>query len=59
MKYLSILLVFIVTFTFIFGALFAYNYALEKQAEYAKAHNCVYDYNGLCYTESERPWLFK
>lgn len=25
---------------------------------YEQAHNCKYDYNGFCYTESERPQLF-
>lgn len=29
-----------------------------KQEQYAIEHNCRYDYNGLCYTEQERPWLF-
>lgn len=29
-----------------------------KMANYEIQHNCKYDYNGLCYTEQERPWLF-
>lgn len=30
----------------------------KRQEQYAVEHNCRYDYNGLCYTEEERPWLF-
>lgn len=27
--------------------------------KYAREHNCVWDSNGMCYTEAERPYLFK
>lgn len=44
------------------GALYSCALALDnsyaKQEQYALEHNCKYDYNGLCYTEQERPWLF-
>lgn len=31
----------------------------KQMREYEQAHNCRYDYNDLCYTEQEKPWLFK
>lgn len=30
----------------------------SKMMQYEIQNNCKYDYNGLCYTEQERPWLF-
>lgn len=30
-----------------------------RMHQYAIEHNCRWDYNDMCYTESERPWLFK
>lgn len=29
------------------------------KAQYAAEHNCRWDYNDLCYTTDEKPWLFK
>lgn len=29
-----------------------------QMKQYEIEHNCKFDNNGLCYTESERPWLF-
>lgn len=26
--------------------------------QYAVEHNCRWDYNDMCYTEEQRPWLF-
>lgn len=34
------------------------NAAHGKLDKYAETHNCRYDYNGFCYTQEERPWLF-
>lgn len=31
----------------------------ERRERYEIEHNCKYDYNDLCYTRDERPWLFK
>lgn len=31
----------------------------EAQERYEIEHNCKFDYNDLCYTEEERPYLFK
>lgn len=37
--------------------------SMEKNAmaryEYESIHDCRYDYNDMCYTASERPWLFE
>lgn len=30
----------------------------ENKAQYAKEHNCRWDYNDMCYTVEQRPWLF-
>lgn len=30
-----------------------------KMAAIEEQFNCRYDYNDLCYTEAERPWLFR
>lgn len=30
----------------------------ESQEQYEIEHNCKFDYNDLCYTQEERPWLF-
>lgn len=31
----------------------------RKMDAYAAEHNCRWDYNDLCYTQEEKPWLFK
>lgn len=28
------------------------------KSEYESIHDCRYDYNDMCYTAAERPWLF-
>ena len=30
-----------------------------RMAQYAVEHNCRWDYNDMCYTKEQRPWLFK
>ncbi|MCQ2608541.1 MAG: hypothetical protein MJ197_07645 [Bacteroidales bacterium] len=30
-----------------------------KMQQYAIEHNCKWDYNDMCYTKEQRPWLFK
>lgn len=27
--------------------------------QYAVEHNCRWDYNDMCYTREQRPWLFE
>ena len=38
-------------------------FAIRSQSHYmqryAIEHNCRWGYNDMCYTEEERPWLFK
>lgn len=38
-------------------------FVVKSQADYmqryAIEHNCRWDYNDMCYTEEERPYLFK
>ena len=31
----------------------------EAMERYEIEHNCKYDYNELCYTKEQKPWLFK
>lgn len=31
----------------------------RKMQQYAIEHNCRWDYNDMCYTKSQKPWLFK
>lgn len=28
------------------------------KVKYAAEHNCRWDYNDMCYTQEQRPWLF-
>lgn len=43
---------------FILVVLALYNARANQMQKYEQAHNCRYDYNDLCYTEQEKPWLF-
>lgn len=29
-----------------------------RMAQYAAEHNCRWDYNDMCYTKEQKPWLF-
>lgn len=29
-----------------------------KMQQYAIEHNCKWDYNDMCYTKEQKPWLF-
>lgn len=29
-----------------------------EMAQYAIEHNCKWDYNDMCYTREQKPWLF-
>ena len=50
----------ITLFIALFGALmYSCEQSAARQDQYAIEHNCKYDYNGLCYTKEQRPWLFK
>lgn len=30
----------------------------EQMDKYAIEHNCKWDYNDMCYTREQKPWLF-
>ncbi len=30
----------------------------QRMNQYAVEHNCRWDYNDMCYTKEQRPWLF-
>lgn len=30
----------------------------HRMEQYAVEHNCRWDYNDMCYTKEQRPWLF-
>lgn len=34
------------------------SYQGNRMAQYAVEHNCRWDYNDMCYTKEQRPWLF-
>lgn len=42
-----------------YGCVMAVSMQSQARTEYALEHNCRWDYNDMCYTEDERPWLFK
>ena len=44
--------------SFAFATVVTQNQA-ERMAQYAAEHNCRYDYNDLCYTKEQKPWLFE
>lgn len=44
--------------TIVAGGLVMIKDTNSQMAQYEIQHNCKFDNNGFCYTESERPWLF-
>lgn len=55
MKTVLVLLVLVVA---VFACMKSCEYRYQKMEQYEIAHNCKYDYNDLCYTKEQRPWLF-
>lgn len=53
---------YIINFSILFGVIGSLMYSCERsiarQEQYAIEHNCRWDYNDMCYTIDERPWLF-
>ena len=41
------------------GMMYSCEKSNERRERYEIEHNCKYDYNDLCYTREQRPWLFK
>lgn len=37
----------------------ACEYRIIAMEQYEAEHNCKYDYNDLCYTQEQKPWLYK
>lgn len=31
----------------------------QHMQQYAIEHNCKWDYNDMCYTKEQKPWLFE
>lgn len=49
----------IVCFTgMVIGFGYIYKTTQAKMRQYEIEHNCRYDYNDLCYTREQRPWLY-
>lgn len=46
----------------IVAVLFGIGYMIKERNNYmetyAAEHNCKWDYNELCYTKEQKPWLF-
>lgn len=40
------------------GATCLFSYQGQKMQQHAIEHNCKWDYNDMCYTREQRPWLF-
>lgn len=40
------------------GVCYACQMQGQRMDSYAIEHNCRWDYNDLCYTQEQRPWLF-
>lgn len=41
------------------GIVCLFSHQGHKMQQYATEHNCRWDYNDMCYTQEQRPWLFK
>ena len=41
------------------GAVCLYLHQSQRMQKYAAENNCRWDYNDMCYTQEQRPWLFK
>ena len=48
----------LVVSSFAFATIVTQNQS-RRMAQYAAEHNCRWDYNDLCYTKEQKPWLFE
>lgn len=48
----------LVVSSFAFATIVAQNQS-RRMAQYAIEHHCRWDYNDLCYTKEQKPWLFE
>lgn len=53
----KIKLILFILFIILFARVF-YQWRNNYMQEYARQHNCVWDYNDMCYTRDQKPWLF-
>ena len=58
MKVFTIIIKFILLCGVVGLMMYGCDRAAARQEQYAIEHNCRYDYNDLCYTKEQRPWLF-
>lgn len=58
-KILNTILYALIMGSIIAGTICVYNSKNEYRARYAAEHNCRWDYNDMCYTIEEKPWLFE
>ena len=47
-----------VVMVFLAGATCLFAHQGHKMQQYEIEHNCRWDYNDMCYTKEQRPWLF-
>lgn len=40
------------------GLMYSCEKSAERQEQFAVENNCKWDYNDICYTREQRPWLF-
>ena len=40
------------------GGVCLISHKTTKMQQYAIEHNCKWDYNDMCYTKEQKPWLF-
>lgn len=40
------------------GCVYAVKSTHDYKVKYAAEHNCRWDYNDMCYTYEQRPWLW-
>ena len=47
-----------ITMSLFAGMVCLVDHQSKRMAQYAIEHNCKWDYNDMCYTREQRPWLF-
>lgn len=51
--------VLIVFLSIMAGITYLFQHTGQHMQEYAIEHNCKWDYNDMCYTKDQKPWLFE
>ena len=51
--------VLIVFLSLMAGITYLFQYTGQRMQQYAIEHNCKWDYNDMCYTKEQKPWLFE